>query len=60
MPKIERASMDGNNMTRQIIVNKDIQWPNGLAVDYSGKRYDLLPSPLKQCWFAQQLLLLFE
>ncbi|XP_064480867.1 low-density lipoprotein receptor-related protein 6-like isoform X2 [Ornithodoros turicata] len=38
VPKIERASMDGNNDTRKIIVKEDIFWPNGLAVDYDERR----------------------
>ena len=37
-PKIERAEMDGSN--REIIIWRDIQWPNGLTIDYStGKIY---------------------
>lgn len=30
-PKIERASMDGS--LRKVIVDKDVFWPNGIAVD---------------------------
>ncbi|XP_071041955.1 low-density lipoprotein receptor-related protein 1B [Parasteatoda tepidariorum] len=41
-PKIEKASMDGNQLTRKIIVQDEncisICWPNGLAVDYDKKR----------------------
>jgi len=33
VPKIERANLDGSERT--IIVDQDIQWPNGLAI---GKR----------------------
>ena len=33
-PKIERAGMNGDPATRKIIVDKDIDWPNGLTVDY--------------------------
>lgn len=33
-PKIERASMDGDSSTRQIIVSTEIFWPNGLTLDY--------------------------
>ncbi|KAL9884451.1 LDL receptor related protein 4 [Glossina fuscipes fuscipes] len=37
-PKIERAYMDGSQ--RQIIINKGVTWPNGLAIDYpSNKLY---------------------
>uniref|UniRef100_A0A0A1WEM1 Low-density lipoprotein receptor-related protein 6 n=1 Tax=Zeugodacus cucurbitae TaxID=28588 RepID=A0A0A1WEM1_ZEUCU len=32
-PKIERASMDGDPLTRMTIVKDNIFWPNGLAVD---------------------------
>lgn len=34
IPKIERAGMDGDDATRQIIVRTNIFWPNGLTVDY--------------------------
>ncbi|GFU58759.1 low-density lipoprotein receptor-related protein 5 [Nephila pilipes] len=37
-PKIERASMDGNQTTRAVIIKDDISWPNGIAVDYDTKR----------------------
>ena len=30
---IERISMDGNNETRQKIVDQNIYWPNGLTLD---------------------------
>jgi sugar lactone lactonase YvrE len=30
--KIERAWMDGSN--RQVFVEKDLHWPNGLSLDY--------------------------
>ena len=35
-PKIERAEMDGTN--RRIIVRQNIQWPNGLTIDYSAEK----------------------
>ena len=35
-PKIERAEMDGSN--REIIIWRDIQWPNGLTIDYSAQK----------------------
>lgn len=41
VPKIERASMDGNNSTRKVIIKEDIYWPNGLAVDYETRRFAL-------------------
>jgi low density lipoprotein receptor-related protein 5/6 len=34
VPKIERASMDGDLRSRVIIIDKNIEWPNGLTVDY--------------------------
>ncbi|XP_076313100.1 LDL receptor protein 1 isoform X3 [Tachypleus tridentatus] len=34
--KIERAYMDGSH--REVFVKEDIQWPNGLTVDYVGKK----------------------
>ncbi|KPM05640.1 low-density lipoprotein receptor-related protein 6-like protein [Sarcoptes scabiei] len=36
-PKIEKASMDGNHSTREIIIKNNISWPNGLTVDYVTK-----------------------
>jgi low density lipoprotein receptor-related protein 5/6 len=35
VPKIERASMDGKN--RKILVETDLEWPNGLTLDYEKK-----------------------
>lgn len=32
-PKIERASMDGDPLTRMTLVKDNVFWPNGLAVD---------------------------
>lgn len=34
VPKIERASMDGDLETRVIVVKDQVGWPNGLTVDY--------------------------
>ncbi|XP_069108702.1 low-density lipoprotein receptor-related protein 2-like isoform X5 [Argopecten irradians] len=34
LPKIERATMSGNN--RKTIVSSDLGWPNGLSIDYDG------------------------
>lgn len=35
--KIERASMDGT--ARQVLISgKDIEWPNGLAIDYTNRK----------------------
>nr|XP_045620165.1 low-density lipoprotein receptor-related protein 6-like [Procambarus clarkii] len=33
-PKIEKAGMNGDSSTRQVIVQDEIFWPNGLTVDY--------------------------
>jgi len=35
-PKIEKAGLDGSH--RRAIVTEDIQWPNGLTIDYAGNR----------------------
>jgi low density lipoprotein receptor-related protein 5/6 len=35
-PKIERAKYDGTN--RKTLVNTDIQWPNGLALDLAERK----------------------
>lgn len=37
IPKIERASMDGDPSTREVIVSENIFWPNGLTVDYESE-----------------------
>nr|CAH7753133.1 unnamed protein product [Callosobruchus chinensis] len=37
VPKIERASMDGDPKSRIVIVTENIFWPNGLTVDYKTK-----------------------
>ena len=36
--KIEKCGMDGNATSRQIVVNKNIVWPNGLTIDYTTDR----------------------
>lgn len=38
VPKIERASMNGNQSSRIVIVSENIYWPNGITVDYVGER----------------------
>ena len=35
-PKVERAEMDGSN--RQVIIQQNIQWPNGLTLDYNNQK----------------------
>ncbi|XP_047359021.1 low-density lipoprotein receptor-related protein 6 [Vespa velutina] len=37
VPKIERAAMNGDPTTREVIVSDDIFWPNGLTVDYENE-----------------------
>lgn len=36
--KIERCGMDGDNITRQVLVSKNVDWPNGLSIDYQTER----------------------
>lgn len=36
MPKIESANLDGSG--RKVLVNEDIIWPNGIAIDYPNSR----------------------
>lgn len=35
-PRIERAGMDGTH--RQVIVNYEVKWPNGITLDLVRKR----------------------
>lgn len=37
IPKIERAAMNGDPLTREVIISDDIFWPNGLTVDYENE-----------------------
>ena len=37
-PKIERAGMDGNSQLREVLINKDVFWPNGLTIDYEDSK----------------------
>jgi low density lipoprotein receptor-related protein 5/6 len=32
-PKIESASMDGDQKSRKVLVNDNIFWPNGITID---------------------------
>ncbi|XP_013395341.1 low-density lipoprotein receptor-related protein 4-like [Lingula anatina] len=43
-PKIERAFMDGTN--RRVLVNTELGWPNGLALDYEMERIFWLDAKL--------------
>lgn len=36
--KIEKCGMNGNRATRQVIVERNLGWPNGLAIDYALNR----------------------
>ena len=36
--KIERCGMDGDPETRQVLVRTNINWPNGLTIDYQTER----------------------
>ncbi|XP_014248480.1 low-density lipoprotein receptor-related protein 6 isoform X2 [Cimex lectularius] len=47
VPKIERASMNGDPHSRKIIVSDDIYWPNGMTVDYDAKRVYWLDGKLR-------------
>lgn len=37
VPKIERVGMNGSAESRSVIVNENIFWPNGLAVDFQNE-----------------------
>jgi len=37
-PKIEKCGMNGDPNTREILVDSDLVWPNGLTLDYDEKR----------------------
>ena len=45
-PKIERNGMNGDPDTRQILVDNDLVWPNGLTLDYDNKRLFWLEAKL--------------
>lgn len=38
VPKIERSGMDGDQTTRSTIIGSNIQWPNGLTIDYADNK----------------------
>lgn len=46
VPKIERSGMDGSN--REVIVkqSQDLEWPNGLTIDYVSRRIYWIDSKL--------------
>ncbi|KAL5006584.1 hypothetical protein ScPMuIL_015390 [Solemya velum] len=37
-PKIEKAGMDGSALTRSVMIQTDISWPNGLTLDYDSSK----------------------
>lgn len=37
-PKIERCSLDGDPASREILIDQEISWPNGLTLDFEDKR----------------------
>lgn len=46
-PKIERASMNGDESTRQVIVSDNVFWPNGLTIDYNNELIYWIDGKLK-------------
>ena len=36
--KIEKCGMNGDVKSRQVIVSKNVDWPNGLTIDYTVNR----------------------
>lgn len=47
-PRIEKAGMDGDPSTRQVIISDQIGWANGLAIDYTLKRLYWADAKLKK------------
>lgn len=45
-PKIERCGMNGENRKTIVEGGDDLQWPNGLTIDYIGKRIYWIDSKL--------------
>lgn len=48
LPRIERASMDGSDVSRTVLVDTNIEWPNGLTLDYVNKRLFWVDAKLHQ------------
>ncbi|XP_061175457.1 low-density lipoprotein receptor-like isoform X2 [Saccostrea echinata] len=46
-PKIERIGMDGNHTSRSVLVQTEIEWPNGLTLDYANERLYWIDAKLK-------------
>lgn len=36
--KIEKCGMNGDKSTRKVLIDRDIVWPNGMAIDYKEGR----------------------
>ena len=36
--KIEKCGMDGRPSTREVLIDRDIVWPNALAIDYTEEK----------------------
>lgn len=51
-PKIERIGMDGNLNSRTTIVKDNIQWPNGLCLDYANEKVYWIDAKLKSIFAA--------
>lgn len=52
-PKIERIGMDGNLNSRTTIVKDNIQWPNGLCLDYANEKVYWIDAKLKSIFAAE-------
>ena len=46
-PKVERAEMDGSN--RRVIIQQNIQWPNGLTLDYNNQKLFWTDAKVPRC-----------
>lgn len=53
VPKIERIGMDGNPASRNVLVEKDIEWPNGLTLDYASERIYWIDAKMKSIFTAR-------
>ncbi|XP_056018220.1 low-density lipoprotein receptor-related protein 4-like isoform X2 [Ostrea edulis] len=53
VPKIERIGMDGNPASRNVLVQKDIEWPNGLTLDYASERIYWIDAKMKSIFTAR-------
>ena len=51
-PKIERAWMNGEN--RQMVVDRDLIWPNGLAIDHQQGRLYWVDAGTKMIEYASK------